>query len=76
MELLQNLKHQLETHQHMTKAEKLELAVQEILNILPPMAQSTCRIFMSSYLQFDQLDEAVIEEGIAELKELLELFEE
>lgn len=74
MELLQNLKQTLEQNPNLSKAEKLELAVQEVLTILPPMARSTCQVFMSSYLQFDELDDAVIEEGIEELRALLTLF--
>lgn len=74
MELLQNLKQTLEQNPNLSKAEKLELAVQEVMNLLPVMARSTCQVFMSSYLQFDELDDDVIDEGIQELRELLELF--
>lgn len=75
MELLQNLKQKLEQNPNLTKTEKLELAVQEVLNQLPMMARSTCQVFLNSYLPFDQLDDSVIDEGMQELKELLELFE-
>ena len=75
MELLQSLKQKLEQNPNLSKQEKLELAVQEVMTLLPPMARSTCQVFMNSYLQFDQLDDSVIDEGMQELKELLELFE-
>lgn len=75
MELLQNLKQKLEQNPNLTKQAKLELAVQEVMTLLPPMARSTCQVFMTSYLQFDNLTDEIIDEGMQELKELLELFE-
>ena len=75
MELLLEVKQTLIENHQLTKAEKLEMVADSMVQLLPPMVQSTCRVFMSSYLNFDDVDESTIDDGIAIVRELLDLLE-
>ena len=75
MELLLEVKQTLIENSHLTKVEKLEIVAENMVKLLPTMVQSTCRVFMNSYLNFDDVDESAIDEGIEIVRELLDLLE-